>query len=628
MSGIAGILKSPTSVVTEEELTPLLAAIAHRGPDDRSSFTDGNVGLSHCFLKIPSTVSVPQPLKNEDGNLTLVCDGRVFNHAELRLLLESRGHRFSTSSDCEVLLHLYEDEGEKFLDRVNGMYGLALWDARNRRLILARDRIGIKPLYYSHGASGLLFASEIKGILADPRTKRQVNSRGMADFFGISYIFDSETMFEDIMAVPPGSMYVLDGSVEGGKGRIEHYWDMYFEPNHPWDEDELKQRGLAILEEAVALESEGVTPLGIHLSGGIDSSFLTSLAARTDRENIIALTAGFREKTYDERDFANESAVNANVRQETIEVFPTVETFMDTMLKAIWHVDEPTVSPGLHSYFILNEFTARFVKVVLGGQGSNELLAGYNRYILADIREKFAGSLKHLNPAGAWKQASATMGFFGRNTIKGLLGSIMQPSGEKSLRIVSTFKPSEKAKLFSGKLKADLGGYSTDQRYLTGFATAPASTIIDRMQYLDMKNMMPNMLRILDRTCSAFAVEARTPYLDHHFVEFAASLSDDAVLQGTESKYILKKMGEGILRHDTIYRDKSGFAAPASPWLQGHLRETARDIIFSDQARSRGLFDEAYLKTVVDRHEKTGKGVWQVWMLLIFELWNRSFIDG
>ncbi|MBE0429217.1 MAG: asparagine synthase (glutamine-hydrolyzing) [Thermoleophilia bacterium] len=625
MSGIAGILKTPSSAVSEEELIRLADAIAHRGPDGRATFIDANLGLAHCYLRIPSAVSTPHPVYNEDRSLAAVCDGRVYNHAELRRRLEAKGHRFSTASDVEVLLHLYEEKGNRFLDDVNGMYGLALWDGRRRRLLLARDRIGVKPLYYAQAASGLLFGSEIKAILADASVKRRVNFRAMSDFFGLSYIFDGETMFEDIMAVPPGCIY----SVEAGRpGRLSRYWEMEFDPDRPWNEPELMERGLAVLEEAVALEIADVDQVGIHLSGGIDSSFITSLAARNDRDRIIALSAGFREKSYDERDYARLAAEQAGVEHREVEVFPEETTFLDTMEKVIWHVDEPTVSPGIHSFYVLNEFTARHVKVVLGGQGSNELLAGYNRYVLAETRDVFARHLKRLNLPGMVGDIRATAGFFGPRPLKGMLLEASRSPGQRALKIASTFAPREKLELFSDAVRAHLNGYTTERRYLSGFESAPASTTMDRMMYLDMKNMMPNMCRILDRTSAAFGVEARTPYLDHNFVEFAASLPDDAVLKGTESKYILKKMGEGILNHGTIYRDKSGFAAPVTPWLQGHLRREARDIIFSRRALGRGYFDEGSMRTLVDRHEKTGRGVWQVWMLLIFELWHRKFIDG
>lgn len=600
-------------------------AIAHRGPDGTGNYTEGPIGLNHCLLSIPSQVSVSQPLANEDASLRLVCDGRIYNHMELRRRLIEKGHKFATTGDAEVLLHLYEDLGDRFLDDVNGMYGLALWDARNHRLLIARDRIGIKPLYYSHQGDRLLFGSEIKAILADPRVERNVNIRAMSDFFGVSYIFDGQTMYKDIMAIPPGCMLTL---TSGGTPRVQQYWEMDFSPDHPWDEKRLIEEGLDILREAVRLESEGVSPLGIHLSGGIDSSFITSLASEMDGDSLLALSAGFREQEFDERDFARQAAEKAGVRYESIEVFPTEDTFMDTMLKVIWHVDEPTVSPGIHSFYILNEFTSKRVKVVLGGQGSNELLAGYNRYILADLRERFSRSLRHLNPVEAYHQARKSVDFFGVGPMRSMLLEVAKPSGKRALRISSTFEPDEKSRLFSNGVKRELHGYTTEERYLRGFDQAPAATTIDRMMYLDLKGMMPNMLRILDRTCAAFGVEPRTPFLDHHFVEYCTRLSDDAVLRGTESKYILKKMGEGILRHDTIYRDKSGFAAPVSPWLQGHLRQQARKIIFSDRARERGYFDDNYLERIVERHEQTGRGEWQVWMLLIFELWHRQFIDG
>lgn len=625
MSGIAGIFKKPGGMVTDEELDRMAEAISHRGPDGRSSYIDGAIGLSHGLLKIPSAVSVQQPLANEDGSLRIVCDGRVYNHEELRRRLEAKGHRFLTPSDIEVLLHLYEEVGERFLDDVRGMYGLALWDSRKQKLLLARDRIGVKPLYYAMVDGNLLFGSEIKAILADPQVKRGVNFRGMSDFFGISYIFDGETMFEDIMALPPSYIYTISADKAP---RLQRYWDMKFVADHPWNEQEVAGQGLDILRESVELEIAGVSPLGIHLSGGIDSSFITSLAAEKDREPLITLSAGFREGEYDERGYAVQAAAKAGVPHEMIEVFPDADTFMDTMLKVIWHVDEPTVSPGIHSYYILNEFTARFVKVVLGGQGSNELLGGYNRYILADIREKFADSLKHLNPAGVYRQVRNTIDFYGPRPLSSLLLEMGKTPASRALPVVSTFEPGEKASLLSGQVKSALGGYSTEDRYMQGFNSAPAVTTIDRMMYLDLRGMMPNMLRVLDRTCAAFGVEARTPYLDHHFVDFSAGLSDDAVLRGTETKYILKKMGEGILRSDTIYRDKSGFAAPVTPWLQGHLRRVAREIILSDRVRERGYFDDAHLQKVVNRHESTGKGVWQVWMLLIFELWHRRFIDG
>ncbi|MCL4309967.1 MAG: asparagine synthase (glutamine-hydrolyzing) [Actinomycetota bacterium] len=624
MSGIAGILKTSGEPVTSEELSRLHAPIAHRGPDGEAEVIRGAAGLAHRFLKIPSAVSVPQPLSSEDGSITLVCDGRVYNHAQLRSALEAKGHRFSGPGDVEVLIHLYEEEGERFLERVNGMYGFALWDDRRRRLLLGRDRIGVKPLYYTRTADRLLFGSEIKAVLADPAVKRRVNFRAMSDFFGLSYIFDGETIFDDVMALPPGCIYIASAD---GENRLERYWDMDFAPDHPWDEAQLVEQGRAILKEAVELEAADVKPLGIHLSGGIDSSFITSLAADMDRDRLITLSAGFREQDYDERNYALMAAEKAGVVHKTVEVYPDPETFTDTMKTVIWHVDEPTVSPGIHSFYVLNEFTARFVKVILGGQGSNELLAGYNRYIMSQIADRFSEALKRLRLAMAIAEVREMKDFYGPKPLKRLFLEVGKSSGQRALRVASTFAPHEKEKLFSARLKQDLGGYTTEEHYLNGFASAPAATTIDRMMYLDMKNMMPNMLRILDRTCSAFGVEARTPFLDHHFVEFACSLSDDAVLKGTESKYILKKMGEGILKHDTIYRDKSGFAAPVTPWLQGHLKREARDILLSEQALSRGYFDVPGLKSFIERHERTGKGVWQVWMLLIFELWHRSFID-
>ena len=625
MSGIAGIYNRTQEPVSEGDLERLGATIAHRGPDEKGLFTDGNAGLVHYLLRIPSAVSVPQPLTNEDGTVTLVCDGRVFNHGELRSRLESKGHRFGTPGDVEVLVHLYEELGEKFLDDVNGMYGLALWDTRKRKLLLARDRIGVKPLYYADTGASFVFGSEIKAVLADPSVKRRVNPRAMSDFFGLSYIFDGETMFQNLMALPPGCICTVEAD---GSPAVTAYWDMYFEPDHPWDEAETAARGLAILKKAVQLEFADVDPVGIHLSGGIDSSFITSLAADIDRDRIIALSAGFREKEYDERSYAQNAAENAGVRFEEIEVFPEVDTFLKTMLEVIRFVDEPTVSPGIHSFYILNQFTGKKVKVVLGGQGSNELLAGYNRYIMADMGDSFSHSIRHLNPLAAAQVIREIKAFFGTQPLKSLFLEMGKPSAQRALRIASTFAPREKQQLFSTRVVSDLGGYSTEQRYINGFLNAPASTTIDRMMYLDMKNMMPNMLRILDRTCAAFGVEARTPFLDHHFVEFAASLSDDAVLKGTESKYILKKMGEGILRHDTIYRDKSGFAAPVTPWLQGHLRREANETLLSERALDRGYFDVDNLKAFIDRHERTSKGVWQVWMLLIFELWHREFIDS
>lgn len=627
MSGIAGILKKPAGAVSEAEITASIDAISHRGPDGSSHIIDGNLAIAHRYLAIPSAVSFPQPIRNEDGSIAIFCDGRVFNHATLRRRLEDQGHEFKTSgSDVEVLLHLYEEHGpERFLNDVNGMYGLAIWDGRKRQLVLARDRIGVKPLYYTHGPDGLIFGSEIKAILVQPSIKRSVNFRAMSDFFGLSYIFDSETMYENIMAVPPGCIYTVDND---GRGRLIRYWEFNFAPDHPWNEAELVERGREILETAVDLEVADVDPVGIHLSGGIDSSFITSYAARLGTERIISLSAGFREEEYDERAFALEAAEHAGVRHEEIEIYPTADMFMDTMLKVIWHVDEPTVSPGIHSFYVLNEYTSKFVKVVLGGQGSNELLGGYNRYILADIRDRFSRAIRRVNPAGSWREIKKTLDFFGPQPLRGLFYELPKSSAQRALRIASTFPPNEKEKLFSAKLRDGLGGYTTENHYQEAFNHAPAFTTIDRMQYLDMKNMMPNMLRILDRTSAAFGVEARTPFLDHNFVEFAASLSDDAILRGTESKYILKKMGEGILLHDTIYRDKSGFAAPVTPWLQGHLKREARGIIFSEQALSRGYFDEKFLQFVVDRHERSGKGVWQIWMLLLFELWNRYFIDG
>ncbi len=626
MSGIAGILKRNGGTVSSQELDRMMDAIAHRGPDGRREFLKGNGGFAHNFLKIPSAVSVPQPLSSEDGSVTIACDGRVYNYAGLRAGLESRGHSFATASDIEVLVHLYEEEGQRFLDSVNGMFGLVLWDDNRGQLLLARDRIGIKPLYFATAGDGsFYFGSEIKAILADPAIKRRVNFRAMSDFFGLSYIFDGETMYEDILALPPGCLYSVNRA--DGKGRLIRYWDMNFAPDHPWDEKQLVEEGLAIFREAVALEAADVNPLGIHLSGGIDSSFITSLAADIDRERLITLSAGFREEEYDERDYAQMAADKAGVEHKTVVIFPDSSTFLDTMEKVIWHVDEPTVSPGIHSFYLLNEFTSQYVKVVLGGQGSNELLAGYNRYIMARMGDRFSQAVKRLRLGAAIRQAREMRGFYGNRPLKGLFLEAGKTPGQRALRIASTFAPHEKDRLFSPWLKSELGGYAAEDRYLHGFVDAPAATTIDRMMYLDMKNMMPNMLRILDRTCAAFGVEARTPFLDHHFVEFAAGLPDDAVLAGTESKYILKKMGEGILKHDTIYRDKSGFAAPVTPWLQGHLRREARSILLSGQALERGYFDAAALRSFIGRHEKTGKGVWQVWMLLIFELWHRIFID-
>jgi asparagine synthase (glutamine-hydrolysing) len=617
MCGIAGIVSLEGRPVFERELQDMCAAIAHRGPDDEGFYFHPGVGLGMRRLSIIDLDSGRQPVSNEDGSVWVVFNGEIYNFQELRQEMEGRGHVFSTRSDTETIVHLYEEYGTQCVNHLRGMFAFALWDERRGQLLLARDRLGIKPLYYAEIGGRFLFASELKSLLQLPEVGRNLNWSAVSHLFSFLSTPPAEAIIDGVHKLEPGRLLTVS---PGRALAIERYWDLTFDPDYGHEEKYFVERVRALLEESVRLHMVSDVPLGAFLSGGIDSSAIVATAARLTDAPLKTFSIGFSEPEYNELEYARVVADNFKTDHHELTLGPDA---LDQLEDLAWHLDEPFGDSSAIPTYMVSKLASRSVKVALSGDGGDELFAGYDKYVV-EQRERTYRPLPTpvRSVLGAIGRAMPD-GMRGRNYLRhrALTGA------ERYLDACTLFRRDDMRKLFRPDVFELLAPFEP-WRAKAAYMESGNRHWLSSLQGLDVMNYLPlDILTKVDRMSMAHSIETRVPLLDHKLVEFAATIPPEMNVRGGTTKYVLKQAMKGILPERIINRPKKGFAVPLAYWFRGKLGSYVRDLLLGETAARRGFFNAPYIEDLVAQHERGRNLDLQLWTLISFELWNRVFVD-
>jgi asparagine synthase (glutamine-hydrolysing) len=619
---------APTEDGAAELLRSMCARMVHRGPDSEGLMTAPGVALGMRRLAIIDLQTGEQPAASEDGRVSVILNGEIYNYQSLRAELEARGHTFRSASDTEVLPHLYEEFGTAMLDRLNGMFAFALWDARQRRLFLARDPLGEKPLYWGVFGGKLLFASEPKVLLAHPAVTTSINPDALRQYLAFDYVPAPLSIYEGISKLPAAHALTL----EDGKIETWRYWDVsYRKPATAPTEEEAAGRLRELLADSVKMRLVADVPLGVLLSGGVDSSAVAALAVGASAETVKTFSISFAEKSFDESAYARGVAdfLETDHHEERL----SANLAADLVGEIGSWMDEPLSDPSLIPTYLLCRFTRQHVTVALGGDGGDEIFAGYPMYFghrVARAYSRVPRALRRLAIEPAIrrlpvKTKNLSFDFKARRFVAG-----MQTDDLVARHHIwfGSFAPREQERLLTMEAKrASSADVYADARTL--FDSCDAPELFERMQYLDTKlYLAEDILAKVDRASMSVSLEVRAPFLDRRVVEYAASLPADFKLRGRTTKYILKRAIEPLVPAFVTRRPKKGFGVPVAEWLKGRLRPLARDLLSPTRLARHGLFDPAYVARLQDEHERgLANHRKLLWTLLVFELWHESFVE-
>ncbi len=605
--------------------------ITHRGPDDCGSFIDDRIGLGHRRLSIVDVKSGHQPMTNEDGQLHIIYNGEIYNHADFRATLEARGHVYSTHCDTETILHLYEDYGENCVEHLRGMFAFAIWDQRKRELFIARDRLGVKPLYYVLTSDGsLYFGSEIKTLLEAGAIKAELNYRALPDYLANHSTSGEETLFCGVKRLLPGhTLLWRDGEI-----RIKKYWDVSFVKS---SEDGRKDRDYIeewsdLFRTSVRLRLMADVPLGMFLSGGIDSSAIAAVMSSMVAEPIKTFSVAFAEREANELEYARIVAQAYKTNHHEVVVSP--EEFFAALPKLVWHEDEPLAHPSSVALYFVSRLAARHVKVVLTGEGSDELLAGYARYRKTILNLVLGAQYNNLAPDSL------------RRVIRNQIAALRPSSKlkQKLLRSFLTLSPTIESiyfdnfavfpqgmqeKLLCPEAREQIGTSDPYAGVKAALEETDATSLLDRLLYADIKTYLHELLMKQDQMSMATSVESRVPFLDHKLVEFTSSLPERLKLRGWTTKYVLRQSMKDVLPESILSRSKMGFPVPIGAWFRGAYSKVIDEYVLSERAISRPFFNVDFVRDLVQRHRFGGENHSErLWALVNFEIWQRQFFDG
>jgi asparagine synthase (glutamine-hydrolysing) len=622
MCGIVGKI-AREEAVDRSLIDQMCSVIEHRGPDSRGVFLDGNAGLGVQRLAIIDLQTGDQPIFNEDRSIVVVLNGEIYNYRELRSSLLEAGHHFATHSDTEVIVHLYEDEGDACVQRLRGMFAFALWDVRRRRLLLARDRIGKKPLYFSYNGAELWFASEAKAILQDPAVSREVNYRAIDAFLKYEHVPDGESAFAALSRLPPAHTLVFDGS----SLEQNRYWKLSYENDVDVSDDEACERIRTQLLEATRIRLRSDVPVGAFLSGGVDSSAVVAAMAQQTAGRIKTFTIGFDDAHLDERRNALEVAQLFDTEHHELVVEPSV---IDVLPRLAWHYGEPFADPSAIPSFYLSEMTRRHVTVALNGDGGDESFAGYRRYVGNDVARKLKRVPQPLARAAEevlTRVGTGSMQHSRRARVLRLSRAIrLEPAARYDMWI-ACFNPSERATLYT----AEFARYATPDCVIQrAYDSSDAPTLIERLLDVDAQTHLPGQLLVkMDIASMAHSLEVRSPLLDHMFMQMAARLPLSAKVSGGTSKRLLKEAIRPWIPGDVLDRPKRGFAMPVASWLRNELRRLPAAVLLDSRARARGLFERRVIERLITTHQDgTADNSNKLWALIQLELWFRTYVDS
>lgn len=653
MCGICGIYNLDDHPVDKDLLKKMNNTLIHRGPDDEGYFVNdgrregwearrlggkkagrlgrGNVGLGHRRLSIIDLDTGRQPMGNEDGSIQVVFNGEIYNFLDLRKQLESKGHKFITQSDTETIVYAYQEWGENFVTKLRGMFAIALWDNRLKKLILVRDRVGKKPLYYYYSKDKIIFASELKAILADSSIPRNIDIHALDAYLSFGYVPSPLSIFKNIKKLSPAHMAVC--TPDGFK--IKQYWHLDMESTaETGSERDIMEELESIFDEAVRLRLISDVPLGAFLSGGIDSSaVVASMAGFMNSEPVKTVSIGFSEKKFDELKYARIVAERYNTDHAEFVVSPDALNILD---KIVWHFDEPFADASAIPTYYVSEMARRKVTVALSGDGGDEIFAGYiMRYRMNrmenSIRKKIP-SLVGRYILGPISNVYPKADFLPRPLrLKSFLSNLSHSFEHAYFQDMSFyFLPEMKQKLYTLEFKSKVSNYNAFDVLGRHFAENKNSDITTRVQYVDIKTYLPEDILVkVDRMSMAHSLEVRAPILDHKLMEFVGKLPSSLKLKGNVSKYIFKRINENRLPNDILYRKKQGFCIPLAEWLRIDLRDFANEILFSAGSGLKDYFNMKYIKSLWGSH-LSGKQDYSapLWGLIMFELWRKKFYNN
>jgi asparagine synthase (glutamine-hydrolysing) len=622
MCGICGIFEFyRRDPIPEAVVRRMNDTIVHRGPDDEGIYVSEGIGFGFRRLSIIDLSGGHQPISNEDGRIWVMLNGEIYNYPELRQDLVSRGHQFRTRSDTESIVHLYEEYGEDCFRRLRGMFAIALWDSRERKLLLARDRVGKKPLFYARDDKRILFGSELKALLAANGMPRAIDKEALADYFAFGYVPAPKTIYKAVRKVLPGHYLVVSEK----EFRETSYWDLSFADVEDRSEEEWAEILRHQICEATRVRLMSDVPLGAFLSGGVDSSSVVAMMTHLMKRPVTTCSIGFEDKEYDEAGFARQIAQQFKSEHHEETVRPSAVEILD---KLVWHYDEPFADSSAIPTYYVSKVARNHVTVALGGDGGDESFAGYRRYMLdhyenrlrqrvpASVRSHVFGPLGKLYPALAWAprifRGKATFQSLARTPLEGYFNSI------------SYFRPGEKQNLFTRDFSKNLGGYDSLEVLRYYYDRAGTDDLLSRIQYVDIKTYLPDdILAKVDRASMAVSLEVRAPLLDHRLLELAARMPSSLKLRGRTGKYIFKKAMSSALPDGILNRKKMGFAIPLGRWFRNELQDVAYSTLFDS---ADGILDPGFLKKIWNQHQRGHYDRSQhLWAVLMFRKWKASF---
>ncbi|MFA4991731.1 MAG: asparagine synthase (glutamine-hydrolyzing) [Candidatus Omnitrophota bacterium] len=633
MCGICGKV-SMRDDISEGLLRGMCGTLVHRGPDDEGIYMNGpgggasgvRAGLGHRRLSvIDISPAGHQPMSNEDENVWIVMNGEIYNFMEIRDQLIRKGHVFKSHSDTEVVIHLYEEKGADCVNYLRGAFAFALWDDKKERLIICRDRVGKKPLYYAYRNKSFIFGSEIKAILADPAVTAEVNRPAVTDYLTYGYTPTPETMFKGIMKFPPAHFMIY----EKGDIRFEKYWDLDFSRKIKISEGEYCRRTMELLEESTKIRLISDVPLGAFLSGGIDSSAVVYMMSRLSSRPVKTFSIGFEEKSHSELKYAGIVARRFNTEHHEYIVKPDA---IELLPKLVWHYNEPYAdSSNLPSYYVA-KMTRQEVTVALNGDGGDEDFGGYERFMAARYAEYFSRLPGFLREAVKGVVSAFPDSIEPNNFPRKLKRFILmtdRPYRVRHYNWMSIFRDFEKDLIFTDGFREEIRGRDSFC-YLNGaFERCRSRDIVDLVMSADIRtNLLDDLLVKMDVATMANSLEGRSPFLDHKMMEFAASIPADVKIKGARLKYILKKALSGALPKEILSRGKMGFGIPIDKWFRVELKDYSREILLGDKSAGRGYFKIAAVRKMLDDHAcgRANHGA-RIWSLLNLELWHRMFMD-
>ena len=635
MCGICGILTVDSSIVPDRGLVERMRdSIAHRGPDEAGLHLGPGVGLGHRRLSIVDVAHGQQPMYSEDRRFVIVYNGEVFNHPALKPELEAAGVRYRTRSDTETVLHLYERLGERAVERMRGMFAVAIWDSLERRLFLARDRYGVKPLYYVHRPDGtLIFGSEIKALLPALDGRVVLNREALPDFLANHAPSGEATLFAGIMRLAPGHTLTW----QDGRISIRQYWDVHFadalDAPAPGSSAEraISEEYRERFTEAVRLRLMSDVPLGMFLSGGIDSAAITATMARLVKEPIRTFSVAFAEREANELEYAR--LVATAYRTEHREVLISPAEFFAELPRLLWHEDEPIAHPSSVALYFVSRLASRHVKVVLTGEGSDETLAGYNRYPVTEYNARLGALYRRYLPGFARRGVSRVLDALpatSRLRQRASRTFLMRGADLDELYFdnFAVFGRAAQHDLLLPELRAELASVDPYAAYHKALARVRGKPLLSQLLYADVKTYLHELLMKQDQMSMAASIESRVPFLDHPLTEWVAALPQTMKLRGTTTKWILRQAMQGTLPARILARRKMGFPVPIGSWLRGDWRPLLSEYVTGPRARARGLFDANAVERLVGEHVRGINHAERLWALLTFEIWARVFLDG